>query len=139
MADTAPIREEERFDEDRVAAFLASALPDDFGTGAIVFDQFPGGAANLTYRATSSSGREVVLRRAPLGVVAKGGHDMAREYKVLSRLHRAFPLAPQAYVYCEESDVMGKPFFVMERRHGSVVRSSSPSTAFCSWPALEIV
>ncbi len=126
MTDTAPIREEERFDEDRVAGFLAESMPDDFSDGPVTFDQFPGGAANLTYRATSASGREVVLRRAPLGTVAKGGHDMAREYKVLSRLHSEFPLAPEAYAFCADSEVMGKPFFVMERRKGSVIRKSWP-------------
>jgi aminoglycoside phosphotransferase (APT) family kinase protein len=51
---------------------------------------------------------------------------MAREYKVLSRLWREFPLAPRAYHYCDDDDVLGKPFFVMERRHGSVVRKEWP-------------
>lgn len=126
MADTAPIRVEERFDEVRVADHLRSALPDLMGDGQIVFDQFPGGAANLTYRAVTSGGDEFVLRRAPLGRVAKGGHDMAREYRVLSNLWRCYPLAPRAYHFCEDPDVMGKPFFVMERRVGSVVRASWP-------------
>lgn len=126
--DTAPIRPEESFDEGRVAAFLRSALPDVFGNGDVAFDQFPGGAANLTYRATSIDGVEMVLRRAPLGEVAKGGHDMAREYAVLSRLWRAFPLAPRAFAFCEDASVMGKPFFVMERRHGHVVRDRWPES-----------
>ncbi|MGI9642857.1 MAG: phosphotransferase family protein [Acidimicrobiia bacterium] len=128
MTDTAPIRTEERFDEERVAAHLRSALPDIFAEGDITFDQFPGGAANLTYRATSSSGAEVVLRRAPLGEVAKGGHDMAREYAVLSQLWREFPLAPRAFSFCADETVMGKPFFVMERRHGHVVRNRWPDS-----------
>ena len=126
MADTAPIRPEERFDESRVAAYLRSTLPDLFD-GDIEFDQFPGGAANLTYRATTGTG-EYVLRRAPLGEVAKGGHDMAREHKVLSRLWEAYPLAPRAFHYCEDAGVMGKPFFVMERRRGHVVRRSWPAS-----------
>jgi len=127
MTDTAPIRVEERFDEAQVAHYLRSTVPDLFGTGDIGFDQFPGGAANLTYRAIAASGDEYVLRRAPLGEVAKGGHDMAREYKVLSRLWRAYPLAPRAFHYCDDPAVMGKPFFVMERRHGSVIRRQWPS------------
>lgn len=126
MKDTAPIREEERFDESRVARYLHSTLPELFPCADIVFDQFPGGAANLTYRATCPEGDEWVLRRAPLGPVARGGHDMAREYKVLSRLWREFPLAPRAHHFCEDDEVMGKPFFVMERRNGSVVRGEWP-------------
>jgi aminoglycoside phosphotransferase (APT) family kinase protein len=127
VADTSPIREDERFDESRVARYLAATLPDLFPCEDIGFDQFPGGAANLTYRARCADGEEWVLRRAPLGEVAMGGHDMAREYKVLSRLWQEFPLAPRAYHYCENDDVMGKPFFVMERRSGSVVRDKWPS------------
>ena len=125
MSDTAPIRPEERFDEAVVAGYLCSTLPDLF-SGPVRFDQFPGGAANLTYRAVDAEDREYVLRRAPLGAVAKGGHDMEREHRVLSRLWRDFALAPRSYHYCEDADVMGKPFFVMERRTGFVVRKHWP-------------
>ncbi len=125
MQDTAPIRPEERFDEARVAAYLRRHLPELVGDEEIEFAQFPGGAANLTYLARTRR-VELVLRRAPLGKVPRGGHDMAREYRVLSRLWRAFPKAPRAYHYCADPGVMGKPFFVMERRHGYVVRAAWP-------------
>ncbi|MCZ7534007.1 MAG: phosphotransferase family protein [Acidimicrobiia bacterium] len=127
MTDTAPIRPEEAFDEGSVASYLTHHLPDLFGSGPIVFDQFPGGAANLTYRAVTESGDEYVLRRAPLGEVAEGGHDMAREYRVLSNIWRSYPLAPRAFHYCHNPDVMGKPFFVMERRRGHVIRREWPT------------
>lgn len=125
--DTAPIRPEERFDEAVVADYLTEHVPDLVGPGPIEFAQFPGGAANLTYLARGSQG-EVVLRRAPLGKVAKGGHDMEREHRVLSRLWARYPLAPRAFHYCADPDVMGKPFFVMERRNGHVVRAEWPET-----------
>lgn len=123
--DTAPIRAGERFDEDRVAAYLREHLGALIGDAPIRFDQFPGGAANLTYRAVSG-GTELVLRRAPHGPVAKGGHDMAREHRVLSRLWQAYPRAPRSYHYCNDPEVMGKPFFVMERRNGYVIRGDWP-------------
>jgi aminoglycoside phosphotransferase (APT) family kinase protein len=126
MTDTAPIRPEEDFDHAKVSRYLVEDLPDLFACESVSFDQFPGGAANLTYRAYCRDGTEYVLRRAPLGDVAAGGHDMAREYLVLSRLWKEFPLAPRAYHYCQDPDVMGKPFFVIERRHGHVVRSAWP-------------
>lgn len=126
MRDTAPIRPDERFDEDRVAAYLRTHVGDLIGSGSIEFLQFPGGAANLTYLA-STDVAELVLRRAPLGSVAKGGHDMEREYGVLSRLWEAYLPAPRAYHYCNDPAVMGKPFFVMERREGLVVRSTWPT------------
>lgn len=127
MEDTAPIREDERFNEAGVGRYLHGALPGLFPCEDVVFDQFPGGAANLTYRARCENGEEWVLRRAPLGEVAKGGHDMVREYKVLSRIWRQYPLAPRAHHYCKDAGVMGKPFFVMERRRGSVIRKEWPT------------
>ena len=123
--DTAPIRPDERFDEGRVAAYLRKELPDIVGDAPITFEQFPGGKANLTYLARAGS-TELVLRRPPLGPVAPGAHDMSREYRVLSVLHQAYPRAPRAHLLCEDPDVMGKPFFVMERRTGHVVRGEWP-------------
>ena len=134
MTDTAPIRPEERFDEARVADYLRRELPELFGDGRLRFDQFPGGAANLTYRVTGGR-EELVLRRAPLGAVAEGGHDMEREHRVLSRLWRRYPEAPRAYHYCADAAILGKPFFVMERRHGYVIRKEWPP-AFAADPAV---
>lgn len=123
--DTVPVRPEERFDESRVAAYLRLHLPDLVGEGPIVFEQFPGGKANLTYLAKAGE-VELVLRRPPLGPVAPGSHDMSREHRVLGVLHRAFPKAPRALHLCEDPAVMGKPFLVMERKVGHVVRSAWP-------------
>ncbi|HEX9978699.1 MAG TPA: phosphotransferase family protein, partial [Acidimicrobiia bacterium] len=95
-------------------------------TEPIVFEQFPGGKANLTYLARAGS-VEVVLRRPPLGSLAPGAHDMGREHRVLSVLHQAYPPAPRAYHLCEDPAVMGAPFVVMERRVGHVVRSEWPA------------
>ena len=124
--DTAPIRSEERFDEAAVANHLRTRLPDLVGDGPISFAQFPGGKANLTYQVTAGT-TELVLRRPPLGPVAPGSHDMAREYRVLSVLHRAYPPAPLAWLFCDDPAVMDKPFFVMERRRGFVVRGEWPA------------
>jgi aminoglycoside phosphotransferase (APT) family kinase protein len=61
-----------------------------------------------------------------MGELAPGAHDMRREYKVLSRLWRQFDRAPRAYVFCDDSAVLGVAFFVMERRRGEVVRTRIP-------------
>lgn len=124
-ADVAPIRPEERFDQERVADYLRPHIP-EVGDTPITFLQFPGGKANLTYLARIGDEFELVLRRPPLGPTAPGSHDMAREFAVLSRLWRAFPKAPRAYVLCEDETVMGKPFFAMERRTGVVIREAWP-------------
>ena len=52
---------------------------------------------------------------------------MGREHRALSTLWRAFPLAPRSYLYCDDPEVIGAPFFVMERRDGVVVRGAVPA------------
>jgi len=121
--ETIPIREDEDFDHQRLAAHLRGALPGSDQPLAV--RQFGGGHANLTYLLQYGD-QEYVLRRPPLGPVAATAHDMGREYRVLSVLHRVYPLAPRAFHYCEDPAVIGAPFFVMERRRGTVVRFAVP-------------
>jgi len=92
----------------------------------IELEQFPNGHSNLTYR-LRTGGRDYVLRRPPLGPVAPKAHDMVREYHVLRAVHPHFPQAPQAFLLCEDPAVLGAPFFVMERRHGAVLREEIPA------------
>ena len=125
--DTAPIRDDERFDEERLASYIRASIPELAEAFSIEFAQFPGGKANLTYLVRAGD-VELVLRRPPHGPTAPGAHDMAREYQVLSALWRVYPLAPRAYHFCADPAVMGKEFFVMERRHGVVIGDSWPET-----------
>ena len=66
------------------------------------------------------------MRRPPFGPVPPRAHDMAREFRILEAVHPVFPLAPQPFVLCENASVIGSVFYVMERRHGLVVRSDEP-------------
>jgi aminoglycoside phosphotransferase (APT) family kinase protein len=119
-----PVREDEVFDYGRVAAYLRGKLPGSEQPLEVV--QFSGGHANLTYLLRFGA-REYVLRRPPLGPVAATAHDMGREYRVLSVLYQKYPLAPRAFVYCDDATLIGAPFFVMERRCGTVVRRAIPA------------
>ena len=65
-------------------------------------------------------------RRPPLVPVGPKSHDRAREYRVLSKLAPHFSPAPHAYLLCEDLEVLGATFIVMERRRGSVVRFRVP-------------
>ena len=53
---------------------------------------------------------------------------MAREYRWLSAIHPVFPLAPCVYALCEDPSIIGSVFYVMERRHGLIVRDEEPSS-----------
>src|SRR5262249_42626688 len=87
--------------------------------------QFPGGHSNLTYLVRFGNA-DIVVRRPPFGPVAPTAHDMAREYRWLSAMHRVFPLAPRPYLLCEDTTVVGAVFYAMERRSGLVVRTEEP-------------
>ena len=122
--EVAPVRPGEEFDEARVEKYLHEQLP-QLARGPMQVEQFPGGHANLTYLLRFGD-TELVLRRPPLGPVAPRSHDMAREYRVLSRLADHLPQAPRAYHLCEDPEVMGAIFVVMERRRGLVMRGTIP-------------
>src|SRR5215510_593576 len=129
--DTSRIRSGEELDANSLARYLKARLPDILDSGSldidapIQLDQFPGGHSNLTYQVRSGRS-EFVLRRPPFGPVAPTAHDMPREFRLLSAIHPVFPLAPRPYLLCEDLSVIGAPFYLMERRHGLVVRREIP-------------
>jgi len=122
-SDTIPVRPEEAFDKSRLEAYLKGQL--DGSDNSLAVRQFGGGKANLTYLLDYGE-REYVLRRPPLGPVAPTAHDMEREHKVLSVLHENFPYAPQAVHFCDDQEIIGAPFFIMDRKVGVVIRTTLP-------------
>ncbi|KQR22841.1 phosphotransferase family protein [Deinococcus sp. Leaf326] len=121
--DTAPVRAGEELPLDRLRDALRGQVAGD--VAALEVRQFPGGFSNLTYLLRAGD-HEYVLRRAPLGPVAKGAHDMAREFRLLERVSPVFPAAPRPALLVEDEAVLGAPFYLMERRRGVVVRSRLP-------------
>lgn len=106
---------------------LQKFLRDRFAHGGpISVEQFPSGHSNLTYN-VCLGGREVVLRRPPFGSKVPSAHDMAREYRVLSKLHTAYPAAPKAILYCDDLSILNAPFYLMERIHGVIIRRDAPA------------
>ena len=83
----------------------------------------PGGKSNLTYIVSDSSGREVVLRRPPLGHVLATAHDMGRESRVMSALSGSAVPVPQVLAVCADDSVLGAPFYVMSRATGAAYRT----------------
>lgn len=123
--DVIPLRPGEEVDAAVVGRFLEGKIPG--ATGVPEIWQFPGGHANLTYLVVYPNAPHYVLRRPPHGDIPASAHDMGREYRVLSTLYKGFPQAPRAFAFCDDSSVLGRPFFVMERRRGVVVRREVPA------------
>jgi aminoglycoside phosphotransferase (APT) family kinase protein len=121
----APTRERagEELDLSRLEPFLRSRFAGEHD--GISVQQFPSGHSNLTYAVTLGD-REMVLRRPPFGTKVKSAHDMGREFRVLAKLHGAYPLAPRVLHYCDDETILGAPFYLMERLHGVIIRRDPP-------------
>lgn len=117
------VREGEELDAGALRAYLAREL--DRPIGELTIEQFPGGHSNLTYL-VAWDGEEYVLRRPPFGSKVKSAHDMGREYKVLSALAPHYDKAPQPLLHCDDLDVLGAPFYLMQRVRGVILRKRIP-------------
>lgn len=93
--------------------------------GSLIVQQFPRGYSNLTYL-LSVGDQELVLRRPPRGAKQiKSGHDMKREYTVLSRLGTVWPKVPRTLFHVTEAESpLGVELYVMERVPGIILRGT---------------
>ena len=107
-----------------VGPYLARVLGDPAWTTPEV-TLIAGGKSNLTYRVDSPAG-SVILRRPPLGHVLPTAHDMKREHTVMSALAGTPVPVPRTLHLCTDTEVLGQPFYVMERVEGHVCRSELP-------------
>jgi aminoglycoside phosphotransferase (APT) family kinase protein len=106
---------EQQLDEKALGQWL-SANVEGF-QGPFDLTKFPSGQSNPTYRIRAASG-DYVMRRKPFGKLLPSAHAVDREYRLLSALHPlGFPV-PQPLALCEEADVIGAIFYVMELAHG---------------------
>lgn len=116
------VRVGEELDAAALAAYVGRELG---GAGAVTIDQFPGGYSNLTYRVRRGDD-EYVLRRPPFGSKVRSAHDMGREVAVLSKLAPVYARAPRVLAYEGTGEVLGAPFYLMERRRGVILRKQLP-------------
>jgi aminoglycoside phosphotransferase (APT) family kinase protein len=121
--EVAAVRQGEELDWVALERYLRSM--DASLTGPMTVQQFQKGAANLTYKIQFGD-VSLVVRRPPFGRLAAGAHDMAREYRALSRLWQGYPPAPRALAFCADIQVIGAPFLVLEYRAGFGVWGAVP-------------
>jgi len=70
--------------------------------------------------------RELVVRRPPPGETAETAHDVLREYRVMDAIQGTSVQVPRTVLACEDHDVLGCDFYVMERAEGDVIREEEP-------------
>ncbi|MBJ3776881.1 phosphotransferase family protein [Acuticoccus mangrovi] len=105
-------------DAERLAGFLATVIPGF--AGPLRVRQFKGGQSNPTYLVEAAD-RTLVLRRKPPGTLLASAHAVDREARVMSALSAAGFPTPHVFAYCEDPEVIGTPFFVMEHVAGRII------------------
>ena len=118
------IRDDEKLNNSKLFEYLSEIIDLDIESFDIL--QFPSGYSNLTYLIKSNE-KEYVLRKPPHGVKIKAGHDMSREFKVLSSLKDHYHKTPDPIHYCSDTDIIGSDFYLMERVKGVILRSNNYS------------
>jgi aminoglycoside phosphotransferase (APT) family kinase protein len=110
-----------------VAGWFAAHVADV--TPPLRYELIAGGHSNLTYRVDDAAGRRWVLRRPPLGHVLASAHDMGREHRVISALADTPVPVPATLGLCEDPEVNGAPFYVMDFVDGAVLRGRADGGA----------
>lgn len=104
-------------DTERLADYLQQHV--DGFKGPVSAEKFAGGQSNPTFRIKAGSG-EYVLRRQPPGKLLKSAHAVDREYRVMEALKNTEVPVPKVFHLCEDRDVIGSMFYLMEFCEGRI-------------------
>ena len=108
-------------DEARVEQWLNTHI--EGVTGPYTYHLIAGGRSNITFRVVDAQGKNMVLRRPPLGHVLATAHDMAREHRIISAVGKTNVPVPRTLGLCTDVEVNGAPFYVMDFVPGVVLDS----------------
>ena len=95
------------------------------GAGPLQASVLAGGQSNPTFRVSAGAGRDYVLRKKPAGTLIASAHAIDREYRVMKALQATDVPLPRMLHYCESSELLGTPFYVMEFLQGRVFMDQS--------------
>jgi len=105
-------------DPARLAAFIrAEVEPFD---GELGVRRVEGGQSNPTF-IVDAGARRYVLRRKPAGTILQSAHAVDREYRVLKALDGSAVPVPRARVLCEDPEVLGSTFYLMDFVDGRIL------------------
>ena len=119
------VRTEDSLDKHKLSVYLSHNYDSYKIQDALEIKQYAGGASNLTYLLQWNK-QQVILRTSPPGVNIKGAHDMAREFNVLNLLNGHFQYSPKAILYCDDENIIGRPFYIMQKVEGIIPRKAFP-------------
>lgn len=115
---TRPVAPQHAFDAGRLAEWMRAHV--DAATAELEIAQFKGGQSNPTYLVSTGRHR-YALRRKPPGKLLPSAHAVEREYQVMSALAATDVPVPRTYALCQDAEVIGTPFFLMDYVEGRVL------------------
>ncbi|RKP12630.1 kinase-like domain-containing protein, partial [Piptocephalis cylindrospora] len=107
-------------DLDGLLTYLKPYIPNL--TGPLNVSQFSLGQSNPTFLLLSATGEKYVVRKKPPGsLLSATAHAVEREYRIIHALgqHTKVPV-PKVYHLCEDTSILGTPFYVMEFLKGRI-------------------
>ena len=122
---TTPVRAAHRIDLAALERYLAVRVPEAAPIQGV--SQFAAGQSNPTYLLDGPEKR-FVLRKKPPGTLLPSAHLVEREYRILAALAGTDVPVPRVHHLCEDTDVIGTAFYVMDHVEGSVDQDPA-------WPA----
>lgn len=115
-------------DRAKVDAFLSERVAG--ATAPFEYELIAAGGSNLTFSVTDAAGHRWILRRPPVGRGLPTAHDMNREFRIMSALAGSAVPVPACLASCEDPEVTGAPFYVMEFVDGTILRSAAQAASF---------
>ena len=115
---TMEVLERHQFDEKALTDFMEKNVQDFVGPLSI--EEFKGGQSNPTYLVKTKT-QSYVLRRKPPGKLLKSAHAVDREYRVITALNNTDVPVPKTFALCEDTEVVGTAFYLMEFMDGRVL------------------
>ena len=109
------VRDAHRFDEASLATYLEDNV--EGFEGPLTVRQFEGGQSNPTFQLITPN-RTYVMRKQPPGELLPSAHQVDREYRVMNALWDTEVPVPKMYCLCEDTEVIGTKFYVMEMVEG---------------------
>ncbi|XP_032166657.1 acyl-CoA dehydrogenase family member 10 isoform X3 [Mustela erminea] len=124
IPNTGPVRETVEIPQESLEKYLKDLLGTQ-STGPLELLRFDHGQSSPTYYVRLGN-HQLVLKRKPLGTLVPSTHAVEREFsRIMKALANAGVPVPKVLDRCEDSGVIGMPFYLMEYCPGLIYRDPS--------------
>uniref|UniRef100_A0A7N4PJ16 Acyl-CoA dehydrogenase family member 10 n=1 Tax=Sarcophilus harrisii TaxID=9305 RepID=A0A7N4PJ16_SARHA len=125
IPNTCSVRKTMEIPRDSLEKYLKNFLGSQAAvSGPMEVLQFSHGQSNPTYSIRLAN-HHLVLRKKPPGKLLPSAHAVEREFRIIKALHDAGLPVPKVLDLCEDSSIIGTPFYLMEYCPGQIYKEAS--------------